>query len=72
MAKQKIKIDPLTQAKQAVQMFEQMQNALEFLNTQVRDMLEFNLAHARKQVSNLEAKENQLLDEADSQLKAFS
>lgn len=71
-AKQKIKIDPITEAKNAIAVFENMQNALKFLNTHVSDMVEFNLQVAKKRLDQLEKNEEKALNEMDQkQLKAF-
>lgn len=65
MAK-KLKIDPITQAKNAVSMFENMLNALDFLNDSVKDMIQFNLNYSKKQLQALEEKENAELDKMDT------
>lgn len=71
MSQKKLKVDPVTQARQAVQMFENMQNALEFVSIHVKEMISFNLAHAKKHLASLEEKENGEFQISENQTKIF-
>lgn len=65
----KLKVDPVTNARNAVRVFEEMQKALDFLNDSVKDMIAYNLEHAKKVLAKMESEEEKKLNEIGAQSK---
>lgn len=65
MAK-KVKVDPITQGRQAVQFFTNLKDACNALDK----LVDYNLSEAKKNLQKLEEKENALLDSV-SETKSY-